>query len=271
MRPVSRSKNLRSKKGAFLAFFFAALVPGCASYYLPATHLDTPEVRGVDPAREWGGRLELAAIQGGPNLTGVPTTYQPQPATTDAPMPPVEYRVASSMANYSFGYSFPLNEKMDIGFRMQPSAPLLFRFKYQFSGVSELKSEPDAWSFSGVVSPGILLAPGVTYMSGDFALPVGYRAWKKYLFSIWPYFSFASLSGVAIPAAAAVTGVASLPAASATTAASASASQYGAALGYQYNSGNLFWRGELSYLLGGSLGGSKIAGIYFGGLLGLSL
>ena len=259
MRPAFRSEFTVIGYG-WLAVLAASL-SGCAHYYLPATHLETPEARGSAGI----GRLELIGIQSGADLNAPPTMSTPDPESTELSKPQLQ----SSFANFGFGFMAAVNDRIDIGVRMQPYAPLLFRFKYQVSGVPETSAKARDFSAAIAASTGLLLGSEVTYFLGDLAVPLGYRAWDRHLFSLSPFLGFASLSGMQVPAASAQPGVKSLPA-TALNPTSASTMQYGISLGYQYSILGLMLRSELAYLKG-SLAESQIGGLFLGSLVGFNL
>ena len=216
-----------------LTLVFSAL--SCSHYYLPANRLETPEAAGSGRT----ARLELAGIQGGADLTSPPT--------------PV---LQSANANYFFGFAPAISDKVDVGVRFQPSAPLIVRGKYQFYGQPESKADKGNLSGAVMTSGGLLLGGkdattgnSVTYTCFDFALLGGYRLWKNHLFSLGPAYAIGSLSG--------------------TTTAGVSANQLEINLGYQYSNEALFLRAELAYASGSS-GANKITGLFPGVLLGFS-
>ena len=234
---------------------------GCAHYYLPANHLEPPESRGTGI-----GRLEWVNFGMASDLNAFAKVPAADPETGEQGA----QQVQKAFPVYSFGFSFPVGEKMEAGIRLQPYAPPMLRFKYQFAGVPESEAKKESWAAAVASSAGLLLAQGstpgegISYYLLDLAVPVGYRAWENHLFSVIPFFNLAGISGVAL--AASHPGRVS----SSNVSNSNSLIQYGAGLGYQYTVMAIFLRAELAYLKG-SLGESELGGLFFGISTGLVL
>lgn len=216
---------------------------GCSHYRLPVSRLESPEARG-HTERFVPASLE-AGFMSGTDLEGRPETRTDSEGVTTTSMP--------AAWTPELGFALSLSERTDLGIRFQPFAPLSFRLKYQFSGEPQSRARQGNFSTAVVVAPGILLGhaqsgASASYFLGDLTLIAGYRAWERHLFSLAPYFSTASLSGLT------VTG----------------ASQYGAALGYQYQIEALMIRAELA-LASGTVGTASIGGFHFGVQFGLAL
>lgn len=250
---------------------------GCAHYVLPANRLETPEARGTSildstQTDQHDPRLSrpFGRVEGG-MLMGIDLIEEPYQGAADAVTGVVPKPEAQPATIAALGFVAGLSDRIDLGIRVTSHAPFSFRFKYQLSGEPELTAKAGNFSTAIVVSPGILIgtysggaAPTSTmYFSGDISFIAGYRIWNRHLFSLAPFITFGSLSGVPETAADAVhTGR--------TSPSSASFSQYGAGLGYQYSLETLFLRGEATYTLG-AIGQTQLNGIHFGALLGLAL
>jgi len=263
MPQVSFSELSRTKVRILFGFavgIFSSLL-GCAHYYLPANHLETPESRGAGT-----GRLEWVNFGGASDLTALAKRPSPDPETGEQGSPQVQ----KAFPIYSFAFSFPVAEKMEAGIRIIPYAPTMLRFKYQFTGLPESEAKKGNWAASVASSAGLLLAQGtsgkegVSYYLFDLAVPVGYRVLDHHLVSLTPFFSLGGISGVALAAGYTERVTTSQ------VVTSTSFNQYGAGLGYQYNILSLFFRSELAYLKG-SLLNSEIGGISFGVSTGLTL
>lgn len=250
--------------GCLLVSAAAPGLTGCAHHYLPATMLESPEVRGDGTL----GRVEALGLQSGPDLNATPLRVQ----TDDTGASPPTYQLQSTYLNPSLGFVKSFSDRWDIGLRMQAYAPLTFRAKYQLSGASESKADRGNIPISVAFGGGLLMGggePSTSYFAGQFMLTGGYRLNAKHLFSLAPFFTFGSITAATLATPTSTTAAAASGTAAAST--SASASLYGLGLGYQYTLEALFLRGEISYLLGGSFGESKISGIYMGTMLGLNL
>lgn len=254
-----------------LGLITATAGSGCATYMLPASHLETPEARGKPNS----GRVELFAIQMGTDLLGDAeyVTFEPDEETKVAD-PPV-YRTGQALAG-AFGFVMGLDEKIDVGVRIPAQAPLALRFKYQLSGKPETEAAKGNFSTAIAASPGILLGENegrtTTFFSGDIAFIAGYRVRDRHLLILTPFFNFGSISGVPTTVAQSTetTPTTTTGGANASTGpgASASATQYGGALGYQYDIDALIFRTEVAYALG-KVGTPEINGVFVGALLGM--
>lgn len=238
---------------------------GCSHYYLPGNHLDSPEASGAGRV----GRLEPLALISGPNLTDPAVTPPPDEESGITSEPELQ----NSWVHPVFGFTAAASDEIDVGIRIQPTAPLSVRVKYQFTGLPESKSVPGNFSAAIIPQAGILLGPSsaagtssVTYFMGDVALIGGYRLWRNHLFTLGPFFSFANLSGVTLSSAISTSGKNS----GTSGLTSGSAVQYGAGLGYQYQLESLILAAEFSYNRG-SFNSAQIKGYYLGALLGINL
>ncbi|MCM2278877.1 MAG: hypothetical protein NDJ89_12450 [Oligoflexia bacterium] len=249
-----------------LAWLIITGISGCAHYNLPASHLETPEARGGGV-----GRLELAGVLMGTDLVERPVLSSPDPESGDAPEPE-----ARSAVTPALGFVASLSEKIDLGVRLQPMAPLSVRFKYQLSGAPEASASQGNLSAALAIAPGILVGRSsgstVTYYSIDLAVPAGYRLGPNHLLSLSPFLTLAGLSGTAETAARAPGGSSSPAGISATSGAgsTASATQYGVGLGYQYMIAPLWFRAEIT-TAGGSMGDTALGGYFFGVMTGFLL
>ena len=230
------------------ALLLALTWVSCSHYYLPANRLETPEAAGVGRT----ARLELVGIQGGSDLQAPPLYIMPGAGSTAAPTPVLQ----AANANYFFGFAPAITDKIDVGVRFQPSAPLLIRGKYQLYGQPEIKADKGNLAAAIMASGGLTLGGrdastgnSVSFTSFDIALLGGYRVWKNHLFSIGPAYALGSLSG--------------------TSPSGISANQLEVNLGYQYSNESLFLRGEIAWASGSS-GQNKITGFFPGALLGFS-
>jgi len=228
---------------------------GCAHYYVPSNHLESPEARGAatSEGKPTIGRLEGVLLHQGIDINAEPV--QPAAAPGSAVTPAKEMQKAP--INLAFGFSKSFGESWDVGVRIYPYAPMLLRAKYQFLGPSEIRASVNDFSASVAVAGGILLGSGVVFSLVDAAMPLGYRVEQNHLLVLTPFLSSASVSGMSVPAAGG-------------GATSGAVSQYGVALGYQYHYLGMILRAEAS-MNGGSCGASVISGWYFGGMAGLAL
>lgn len=236
---------------------------GCAHYTLPVSHLETPESRGLGRM----GRWELIGILSGTDLNAQPTRYQaaknwmnPDESPSTPPVRPQQ-----SFANYAMGFMLPIAEKIDVGIRFQPYAPLLIRGKFQWMGQSEAKAETNQFAVAVSAMTGVMLGKGsnnasFSYFIMDGALPLGYRMSDKHLVSLTPYLTMVSISNMPVA-------LATLQNANTY---SASVTQYGWALGYQYTLESLMVRMELAFNYGILLD-TSIQNLYYGALVGLQL
>ncbi len=237
--------------GWSLALAFALLFSGCAHYMLPATHLDTPETLGATEL----GQIEFPALLLGADLNATPTT---QVVTDKDGNVTSTYLQGGQGLLAGGGFVLRLGDRTEAGIRVLPLAPLAVRIKHQLAGEDEAHSHRKNFSLAVVGSPGFIAGMGggssgsaqASLLSIDAGLIAGYRLWEKHLFTLTPFFTFASLSNAGTTAN--------------------SATQFGAGLGYQYQLENFFLRTEAAYT-SGSLGTTRIGGIFFGALLGLNL
>jgi hypothetical protein len=231
---------------------------GCAHYQIPVSHLETPESRGIGGI----GRIELPGFFHGNDLIETPSLSTPDPDSTESPTPQVQKSFMSS-----FGFVWGVSDRWDLGIRMTPQAPLTFRFKYQLQGSPQTQTKPGEFSTALSFSPGALWGSlngqSSSYVSGDLALITGYRWTEASLLIFSPFFSTAQLSGIPLSATTTDSTLAE-------TRGSASVTQFGASLGWQHTLDQLFIRLECTYAKG-SLGESRISGLYFGSLLGFDL
>lgn len=215
---------------------------------LPASHLETPEVRGKGAV----GRVELIGLMAGSDLVATPDTATQSDGSTTA--------TVQKNTNGAFGFVLALSDKFDAGIRLQPQTPMMMRLKYQISGVPEAQAKQGDFSTAVSASPGLLFGGNgttpVTYFLGDLSFLMGYRIRAEDLISLSPFFSFANLSGLSQNAAG--------------TTGAISPNQLGLNFGYQHQIHDLFIRTELSYAKG-SVGGSKISGLFLGAMVGLGL
>jgi hypothetical protein len=239
-----------------LALVAAALpLAGCATYILPANHLFTPEV--VGPGRN--GTVDVG-VTGGTDLLSE-ATQPPTPLHGSTPSPELQ----TLPANFDVGMDFAITDKIDAGVSFAPYTPPLLRVKYQLTGEPEASAAAGNLAVALVGSGGIMLASGVTYYLLDAACVAGYRVWNHHLFSLTPFFSMAGLTGVDVPTTSGG-GLVPDPA----QATGGSASQYGVALGYQYDVKGLLFRLEEAYA-SGSYGKNTVGGLFTAGLIGLRI
>jgi len=243
---------------AWAIFSVIGLGSGCSHYYLPANHLETPEVSGPDRV----GRLEILSFQSGTDLISPAQLTTPAPTSSTAPVAVLQEVTPS----YTFGFDVATTESLDLGVKVGVDVPLTIVGKYQVYGAPESRAQARNLSAAVMISPGVLNSNGVLYYLVDAAVPVGYRIWQNHLLSLTPFFSFGGISGVSIPAVPSPSG--SGVSSPATT--SATFDQYGIALGYQYTLLAIHLRGELSYL-GGAMQTAQIGGFYAGASLGFNL
>jgi hypothetical protein len=205
--------------------------------------------RGIGEAAAGHGLL-----QAGTDLSSRATTVTPTAAEGETPDSPYQ-AMGQSWVNPFVGFTRGLTEMLDLTVRVQPSAPLVVRGKYQLSGENELRADVDNFSTAVSASAGVLLTgTPVTSFQFDGAFLAGYRPWKRHLFSLAPFFTFTSISGLATTAGAA----------------SGSLIQYGGGLGYQYSYENVFFRLEAAYGLGSSAE-NQVGGLFGGACLGFLL
>jgi hypothetical protein len=235
------------------------LITSCAHYYLPVSHLETPEARGTGKI----GRVELIGILAQNDLTTKPTlstpdTPDPDDPNADPPDPAVPEVQKSYMG--AFGFGIPYSDKLDLAIRLQPQSPLTLRAKYQLSGDPETKAAKENLSTAVSFATGILIGTSdgssTSFYTADLAFISGYRVLDHTLVSLSPFLTFAQLSSPGQNAA--------------DTPGSASATQYGICLGYQHQWEDLMLRSEITYAKG-SVGESQIGDLFFGALLGLGL
>ena len=221
------------------------LVSACAHYRLPVSRVESPEVRGhPKPIRP--AVIEPLALLSSSDLEANPST------STNS-----ETGITTTSLQTTFtpalGFWASLSERTDLGIRLAPQAPLSFRLKHQLSGAPLSQAREGNFAISILAAPGILFGSGgagssASLMVGDLSLLAGYRAWERHLFSLSPFFTFATASGLP------VTG----------------ATQYGAALGYQYQYETLLLRLEVA-LASGSAGSASIGGMHLGLQMALAL
>jgi hypothetical protein len=256
------------------------LLTGCSHYYLPANRLESPEARGEGSL----GRFEVAGAQSGVDLVSNPQLVTPQADPQTGAQDPSYLQMQNAIGNFLVGFNRALSDRIDLGVRFSPYAPVEARFKYQLTGLPETKADRGNFSMAALAGAGFTLGSGgtggssVTFFSGEAALLAGYRVWSRHLFSLGPFFSFGSLSGTGPSGVSnggggsgSGSGSSSLPSGITAPAATGnSASEYGGALGYQYTIEQLFLRAEVAYVLG-SVGSAKISGIDPAVLIGLAL
>ena len=246
------------KKAPILILGLFLGLTACSHYQLPVNHLDTPESRGQGQI----GRFELLGLSMSNDLSASPSQGSPPAGSTTLPAPKLQVGITPSL-----GALIGLTDQVDVGVRLEPQAPLSFRFKYQFMGNPETKAAPQDISMAISLAPGILIGSyngqSTTYFSGDFALLMGYRINNRNLFLITPFLTFGALSGIPLDATVA-------PGTLNPGVGSGSVLQYGGAVGYQYSLESIFFRGEVAYDLG-TFGSSQISGVFAGALFGFTL
>lgn len=256
----SRRALLTARLGAGLTLL--TLAPGCAHYYMPVNRLESPEAIGKTPRastdpdqpaiKRRSGRLELLGIQSGTDLIEEEVEQSPDPETGETPDPLLQ----STWINPVFGFAPALTDNIDLTIRIQPSAPLLGRIKYQLSGEPEIRADRGNFSTALSGGAGFLLGRSngetATMYQLDAAFLLGYRLGARHLISAHPFVGLAGLSRKT------------------TAGNSGSLVQYGGGFGYQYQVESLYTRVELSYALG-SYSEAAIKGIYGAALLGFFL
>jgi hypothetical protein len=235
-------------------FTTAALAAqGCATY-LPQLHLESPEATGSEKI----GRAEFAGTQGGIDLVQPTTLSYPSPdanGVVGSPTPMLQ----TSWANYFLGFVKGFGDQWDVGIRIQPSAPLLIRVKYQFLGEPESRAELWNFSLAGLVSPGFSLSAGANgtsqiFFTADAALLAGIRLGVNHLVWLAPHFTFGSISGLPTTAGGSAGTVIA----------------YGGGIGYQLTVLGFFGRAEFVWNWGSS-GSAQYSGPAMGAVLGLRL
>lgn len=238
------------------------ITSGCSHHYLPLNALESSEVCG--PGRL--GRLTLILNQSGANISDSPNLGTQDPETLEVSSP----KIKNTLGHPAIVAEVRFLDRLDLGVRIQPLAPLMVRAKYQLYGPSEsqitprpisrssetiVTTQPFPLSLSLGLGFGVLVsAKSSSYLSENILFMGGYRFSPQHLLSLGPFFTLAQLSGV-----------------SKSDPSATSASVLGSALHYQWTAEALYLRSEFSYIISGSFGASNIAGIGLGAAVGLNL
>ena len=235
------------------------LLQSCSHYYLPATHLESSETRGIGQSLNNVGRFELARFQAGPDLNAPSIRPAQDPKSKDIPDPELQ----TSYLNYGLGFSHPINDTLDLGVRFEPYAPLLVTAQLQITGKPEASAEKGNFSSSMAAATGFLLGSSSNFWLLDLSVPTGYRFAARHVALLTPFFMYGGISGFSAPIE-----ITSVPTKRESN--SFSATQYGLGLGYQYEIEAIVLRLETNYTKG-SLNKNAISGLYSGCLLGFKL
>jgi hypothetical protein len=213
-----------------------------ATYYVPATQLESSEVRGVHNKNRVEGGILSGTVLSDPT----PSFARDEDGELLSPTLSRAYLMPF------VGMEFSLSELEELGARIQPFSALELRYKRQFYGLDEAKTVRKNISISGAVAGGMTLGapPRATYItttpeevaSGSsllyyfkLSVPGGYRIHEQHLLLLTPHFTFGglvnagSLNGTAL--------------------------QFGISTGWQYDIASLFVRAETGYARGSFLGG----------------
>jgi hypothetical protein len=252
---VNPRNSLRIRAPLRLILTLSSLIcVGCGTLYLPSNHLESPEVSGLE---DRFGHLEIAGMSTGTDLLTSPSYVVPAPNPSGVADPPY-YLMSAPYPGFLMGMNIAVLDKLDVGIRMQPYAPLTVRAKYQLLG------EPETRTSNGNLS--IALSGGGGGMLGlnsgtvtfqylaDLSIFIGIRFLTHHLISASGFFDLTGVSGFATK--------------------SGSGFQGGGGLGYQLDLESFFIRAECSIAAGSYKTGeadARIFGVFPAVLAGFKL